>query len=100
MDAYLHVIKDADPVRSALVFSCGMGAVRTTFAMVAALIVRRKLLLVRGLDDPYATKSSFLLSSGTLRQGSVVSGNSTVRHFRSSPPAALMDRYQPRSQVI
>ncbi|KAF9243458.1 inositol hexakisphosphate-domain-containing protein [Melanogaster broomeanus] len=59
LDAYLRVIKNADPLRSALVFSCGMGAVRTTFAMVAALIVRRKMLLVRGFDDPYATKSSF-----------------------------------------
>ncbi|KAH0833089.1 inositol hexakisphosphate-domain-containing protein [Lanmaoa asiatica] len=77
LDAYLRVIKDADPVRSALVFSCGMGAVRTTFAMVAALIIRRKILIVRGLDDPYATKSSFVLPSGTLKQGSVTPGIST-----------------------
>ncbi|KIJ66912.1 hypothetical protein HYDPIDRAFT_180575 [Hydnomerulius pinastri MD-312] len=71
LDAYLRVIKDADPVRSALVFSCGMGAVRTTFAMVAALIVRRKMLLVRGLGDPYATKSSFLgmIASGIHKLG-------------------------------
>lgn len=34
-----------------------MGAVRTTFAMVAACIVRRKQLLDRGLEDPYATRS-------------------------------------------
>ncbi|KAF8556228.1 hypothetical protein OG21DRAFT_1409537 [Imleria badia] len=77
LDAYLRVIKDADPVKSALVFSCGMGAVRTTFAMVAALIVRRKMLLVRGLGDPYAVKSSFVSPSGTLRQGSASSGIST-----------------------
>ncbi|KAG2359074.1 inositol hexakisphosphate-domain-containing protein [Suillus spraguei] len=65
LDAYLRVIKNTDPVRSALVFSCGMGAVRTTFAMVAAVIVRRKMLLSRGLDDPYPSRSSFLSSSGS-----------------------------------
>lgn len=42
LDAYLRVIKATDPDRSALVFSCGLGAVRTTFGMVAAIIVRRK----------------------------------------------------------
>ena len=31
-----------------------MGAVRTTFAMVAALLVRRKQILNRGGSDPYA----------------------------------------------
>ncbi|KAG1726694.1 inositol hexakisphosphate-domain-containing protein [Suillus paluster] len=64
LDAYLRVIKNTDPVRSALVFSCGMGAVRTTFAMVAAVIVRRKMLLARGLEDPYASRSSFLSNLG------------------------------------
>ncbi|OJT02262.1 Paladin [Trametes pubescens] len=57
LDAYLRVIKETDPLSTALVFNCGMGAVRTTFAMVAACIVRRKQLLDRGLDDPYATRS-------------------------------------------
>lgn len=33
-----------------------MGAVRTTFAMVAACIVRRKQLIAKGLADPYAVK--------------------------------------------
>ncbi|KAK7006097.1 inositol hexakisphosphate-domain-containing protein [Favolaschia claudopus] len=53
LDAYLRVIRGTDPLRTALVFCCGMGAVRTTFAMVAASIVRRKQLIVRGLPDPY-----------------------------------------------
>ncbi|KAF8121766.1 inositol hexakisphosphate-domain-containing protein [Boletus edulis] len=79
LDAYLRVIKDADPVKSALVFSCGMGAVRTTFAMVAALIVRRRMLLARGLNDPYATKPSFVLPAGHLRQGTFTPVISTPR---------------------
>jgi Inositol hexakisphosphate len=56
VDAYLQVIKNADPLRTSLVFSCGMGAVRTTFAMTAACLVRRRQLMLRGLPDPYATK--------------------------------------------
>ncbi|KAI9453330.1 inositol hexakisphosphate-domain-containing protein [Russula earlei] len=56
VDAYLRVIKNADPLRTSLVFSCGMGAVRTTFAMTAACLVRRRQLILRGLPDPYVTK--------------------------------------------
>ncbi|KAJ7649760.1 inositol hexakisphosphate-domain-containing protein [Roridomyces roridus] len=58
LDAYLRVVRNTDPLRTALVFSCGMGAVRSTFAMVAASIVRRKQLIIRGLPDPYASKRS------------------------------------------
>ncbi|KAI0784287.1 inositol hexakisphosphate-domain-containing protein [Abortiporus biennis] len=56
LDAYLKVIKDTDPSKTALVFNCGMGAVRTTFAMVAACIIRRKQIISNGLDDPYASR--------------------------------------------
>lgn len=58
LDAYLRVIKETDPLTTALVFNCGMGAVRTTFAMVAACIVRRKQLIDRGLEDPYTPRSA------------------------------------------
>ncbi|EPQ54220.1 hypothetical protein GLOTRDRAFT_116807 [Gloeophyllum trabeum ATCC 11539] len=57
LDAYLSVIKKTDPLTTALVFSCGMGAVRTTFAMVAATLIRRKQLLQAGLDDPFARRT-------------------------------------------
>jgi hypothetical protein len=57
LDAYLRVIRDTDPTQTALVFSCGMGAVRTTFAMVAASLVRRKQILNAGGPDPYAIKA-------------------------------------------
>ncbi|KAI0067260.1 hypothetical protein BV25DRAFT_1819577 [Artomyces pyxidatus] len=56
LDAYLHVIKKTDPVRTSLVFSCGMGAVRTTFAMTAACLVRRRQLMLQGMPDPYAPR--------------------------------------------
>ncbi|KAG6837385.1 hypothetical protein H0H93_010544 [Arthromyces matolae] len=54
LDAYLRVIRETDPLKTSLVFSCGMGAVRTTFAMVAASLVRRKQLIALGMHDPYA----------------------------------------------
>ena len=41
-----------------------MGAVRTTFAMVAACIVRRKQFIERGLEDPYTATRSVGSRSG------------------------------------
>ncbi|RXW17535.1 hypothetical protein EST38_g8313, partial [Candolleomyces aberdarensis] len=58
LDAYLDVIRSTDPTKTSLVFSCGMGAVRTTFAMVAASLVRRKQLIARGMPDPYSLKTN------------------------------------------
>ncbi len=75
-DAYVDVIRNLDPLQTALVFSCGMGAVRTTFAMVAATIVRRKQLIARGLPDPYASKNGPVLSTRPSN-----SGSSTVSSF-------------------
>lgn len=54
LDAYVRVVRDTDPLKTSLVFSCGMGAVRTTFAMIAASLIRRKQLIARGMYDPYA----------------------------------------------
>lgn len=56
LDAYLQVVKKTDPLKTSLVFSCGMGAVRTTFAMTAASLVRRRQLILRGMEDPYGIK--------------------------------------------
>ncbi|KAF7966034.1 hypothetical protein HWV62_40433 [Athelia sp. TMB] len=55
LDAYLRLIKSTVPSKTALVFSCGMGAVRTTFAMVAALVVRKKQLEVLTNDSGTGT---------------------------------------------
>ncbi|PPQ89323.1 hypothetical protein CVT25_003160 [Psilocybe cyanescens] len=67
LDAYLRVIRDSHPTKTALMFSCGMGGVRTTFAMVAASLVRRKQIMNEGGPDPYAIKpvsDQIPLSSG------------------------------------
>ncbi|KAJ6512734.1 inositol hexakisphosphate-domain-containing protein [Mycena sanguinolenta] len=77
LDAYLRVIRSTDPLRTALVFCCGMGAVRTTFAMVAASIVRRKQLILRGLPDPYAMKSQHSGPTTPARIGTPTTGPPT-----------------------
>ncbi|KZW02890.1 hypothetical protein EXIGLDRAFT_730985, partial [Exidia glandulosa HHB12029] len=58
LDSYVRVIQDLDPLTTSLVFSCGAGAVRTTYAMSAASLLRRKQLIARGLEDPFASHSS------------------------------------------
>ncbi|SJX66322.1 uncharacterized protein SRS1_16643 [Sporisorium reilianum f. sp. reilianum] len=57
LDAYAQVIKDLDPTETSLVANCGIGFTRTTFAMVAAVILRRKQMLLLGHDDPFAPLS-------------------------------------------
>jgi len=68
LDAYVSVLHDADPLNTSLVFNCGMGVVRSeqsvsplrtrltpaTFGMIAALLLRRKQFLQKGLDDPFS----------------------------------------------
>ncbi|EPQ26302.1 uncharacterized protein PFL1_06237 [Pseudozyma flocculosa PF-1] len=54
LDAYTQVIKDLDPTQTSLVANCGVGFTRTTFAMVAAVILRRKQMLLNGHPDPFA----------------------------------------------
>lgn len=57
LDAYTQVIKDLDPTETSLVANCGIGHTRTTFAMVAAVILRRKQMLLLGYEDPFAPLS-------------------------------------------
>ncbi|CAD6587111.1 MAG: hypothetical protein TREMPRED_004663, partial [Tremellales sp. Tagirdzhanova-0007] len=58
LDAYVSVLRDVDPLTTSLVFNCGMGVVRTTFGMCAALLVRRKQFLLQSLDDPISSTPS------------------------------------------
>ncbi len=55
LDAYIKILRAHDPLTTALVFNDGMGAVRATFAMCAAAIVRRKQFLDLELDEPFST---------------------------------------------
>ncbi|KAN0134590.1 Inositol hexakisphosphate domain containing protein [Lactarius tabidus] len=84
VDAYLQIIKNADPLHTSLVFSCGMGAVRTTFAMTAACLVRRRQLMLRGLPDPYAARPL-----GTPNQTNAGSGINTPSGYGTPPQSIL-----------
>lgn len=52
LDTYAEILASI-PTTSSLVFNCGIGVVRTTFAMCAALIVRRRQMMLQGMEDPY-----------------------------------------------
>ncbi|PWN26799.1 hypothetical protein BDZ90DRAFT_211139, partial [Jaminaea rosea] len=62
LDAYTRILQSLDPETSAVVANCGAGVTRTTFAMVAAQIVRRRQWILRGHPDP------FNLADGTMTQ--------------------------------
>ncbi|TFK46087.1 hypothetical protein OE88DRAFT_1668241 [Heliocybe sulcata] len=85
LDAYLSVIETTDPLQTALVFSCGMGAVRTTFAMVAASLIRRKQLIQAGLEDPYARRGIGSGPSASLVDG--INGISSPTRSPGGSPA-------------
>jgi len=62
-----------------------MGAVRTTFAMVAASLVRRKQLIARGIADPYAGKLTGSMSPSSSAVGpGMNSVSTTVNRFLPS----------------
>jgi hypothetical protein len=58
LDAYVSVLQEIDPLNTCLVFNDGLGATRATYAMIAALIVRRKQYMSRDLDEPFSRHGS------------------------------------------
>ncbi|CDZ97852.1 hypothetical protein [Phaffia rhodozyma] len=58
LDAYLGVLQGLDPMNSSVVINCGMGVVRTTFAMTAAVLIRRHQMLRLGHADDFAVQPS------------------------------------------
>ncbi|KAF8577784.1 hypothetical protein K439DRAFT_1417887 [Ramaria rubella] len=92
LDAYLRVLLDhsADPSVSSLLFSCGMGAVRTTFAMCAASIVRRRQLVLKGYQDPYENASTPGTSTNKyFHNGPSLRGVSLLEENRASTPPGV-----------
>ncbi|CAH7666719.1 inositol hexakisphosphate-domain-containing protein [Phakopsora pachyrhizi] len=50
LDKYLTILRTI-PTTTSLIFNCGMGVIRTTFAMSAAIIMRRRQILKEGGQD-------------------------------------------------
>ncbi|KAF8525934.1 inositol hexakisphosphate-domain-containing protein [Hysterangium stoloniferum] len=94
LDAYLRILLDvsADPCSTSLLFSCGMGAVRTTFAMCASSIVRRRQIILKGRSDSYeAALPIFDNVAGKSTNGSPLprTGPSSLDASRTSTPPGV-----------
>ncbi|KAH9824387.1 inositol hexakisphosphate-domain-containing protein [Melampsora americana] len=53
LDHYVAILKNI-PTTTSLVFNCGMGVIRTTFAMAAAIIMRRRQVIKEGGEDIFS----------------------------------------------
>ena len=112
LDAYLRVITQTDPTKTSLVFSCGMGAVRTTFAMVAACLVRRKQVMEKGFDDPFGIKppagrpasstpvGASIARSGTPIQPTAMTRGGATPDGRSTPVGSQVSGPQKQSKTF
>jgi protein-tyrosine phosphatase len=69
LDAYTQIIKDMDPLNTAFVANCGAGVRRTSFAMVAAILVRRKQMILLGHGDPFRLVTSGRSASPNIEDG-------------------------------
>ncbi|KAH8925172.1 hypothetical protein BT69DRAFT_1307991 [Atractiella rhizophila] len=63
---YLAALRSV-PTTAALIFNCGMGVVRTTFAMSTAILIRRKQLIREGNPDPFADNESSSTPDGAVK---------------------------------
>ncbi|PWN31661.1 uncharacterized protein FA14DRAFT_127972 [Meira miltonrushii] len=70
LDAYTQIIKEIDPINTAFVANCGLGVRRTSFAMVAAVLVRRRQMILQGYGDPMQIHKPSKASAETQRKAS------------------------------
>ncbi|KXS15115.1 hypothetical protein M427DRAFT_112131 [Gonapodya prolifera JEL478] len=95
LDEYVSALKEArleDPI----MFNCGVGAGRTTFSMVVALLIRRQQLMAAGMPDPFSSRpvggqigQSFVSTSPRPNTPSLSSSPTPLRprSFGTSAPA-------------
>ncbi|OAV90528.1 hypothetical protein PTTG_02608 [Puccinia triticina 1-1 BBBD Race 1] len=57
LDRYVAILRTI-PTSTNLIFNCGMGLVRTTFAMSAAIIMRRRQVIKEGGEDLFGLESA------------------------------------------
>lgn len=67
LDTYTSILATI-PTSSALVFNCGLGVVRTTFAMSTATLIRRRQLMLEGKGDCFGMSLSLDSSGGGVGQ--------------------------------
>lgn len=97
LDAYTRILQSLDPETSAVVANCGAGVTRTTFAMVAAQIVRRRQWILRGHPDP------FNLAEGTMSPNAALTspalGAAKKRNVDSSMAKSLRAVWEKQAQA-
>ncbi|KAL9935714.1 hypothetical protein V8E36_005291 [Tilletia maclaganii] len=69
LDAYTELLRHCDPLTTSVVANCGVGYVRTTFAMCAAIIIRRRQMILRGAIDPLAPNALPMMDAAPSRRG-------------------------------
>lgn len=87
LDAYTCILRNLDPTKTCVVANCGAGVTRTTFAMVAAQIVRRRQLMLLGRPDPFQLPDNSGLCKNMLQNatlGTSAVNSSPVESFRRS----------------
>lgn len=83
LDAYTRILRTLDPTKTCVVANCGAGVTRTTFAMVAAQIVRRRQLMLKGQSDPFQLQSDGSPSNAPSTVASPALGSSATRNNRA-----------------
>lgn len=87
LDLYTSLLSKV-PTSTSLVFNCGAGVVRSTFATSVALLVRRKQLIDEGRGDPYAA----VLEKGASVGGTEVEFGGAAKVLRAQSEQASRDR--------
>ena len=74
LDAYTQVIKESDPRQTFFVANCGAGVFRTTFAMIAAVIVRRRQMVLLTGRDPFVEADPVAAAAAAAADGDPAPG--------------------------
>lgn len=89
LDTYTTLLADI-PSSSSLVFNCGVGIVRTTFAMSAALIIRRKQVMMESGEDPFGIVPRS--RSDNEQEQAIERNQGAVRVLQARSEQAMRDR--------
>ncbi|GAA5856222.1 hypothetical protein JCM8547_000828 [Rhodosporidiobolus lusitaniae] len=87
LDAYTSLLSRI-PTSTSLVFNCGAGVVRSTFAMSVALLVRRRQLIDEGKEDPYKA----VLEKGAVAGGGEMEIRGAAKVLRAQSEQAGRDK--------
>ncbi len=99
LDQYVDVLAGSATPNDPLVFNCGVGIGRTTFAMIVAMLLRRVQLINSGSPDPfpvYASMDAQVSEAMLLRpvSPSLLSSGSPSKRWAPPPTSAIAGELQ------